>query len=568
MSLDLVSTPEGELGKEHFVSGMVAGAMQRGFTGTVDVESGERKVRILFKGGQPIHAGSSGPDGHRLGEILVSQGKVAAAQVEPVVASQQAMHGSRPLVGAMLVKEAGVDPSDVKRAVLEQTRRRLTDAFGWSEGRFRTQTGESPWAKDVGLPLDPKALLLETLPAAMSDRERRSVSDVLLGKAVQLRDGGAGPLAQAQGAEAAKQILKYLERPRKPDQLERALGDRKLVRTILRLLVLFDRLATVPVAKAIPIPKATLLKGQTLSYGSLFDTGGPASASASAASPPRDEAPVRQAKPRIDTQVRERTKEVEKFHAQMGERNHFELLGVNDKTSKEEIKAAFKKLIMRFHSDAMGSDIPEDVAAKAREITSRLNEAHQTLTSDKARAEYEALLADDRIQGDARRAELVRDAEVKAQMGTVMLRKKDWAKARELFNYCMEADPVTAIYKAQMAYAMFSDASFDRNEVQAKGYPLLLEALKTLGEKDWRVHFWTGLFLKEQNKLKEALHHFDVAQRLDKKNADIFRERRLLKGRIEKSKDSKGGGGQGGSLFGLFKGLTEKDKGKGKGPKK
>ncbi|NJK88211.1 MAG: tetratricopeptide repeat protein [Myxococcales bacterium] len=152
------------------------------------------------------------------------------------------------------------------------------------------------------------------------------------------------------------------------------------------------------------------------------------------------------------------------------------------------------------------------------------------------------MLADDRIRGDAQRAALVKDAETKSDMAKVLLRKKEFSKAREIFKYCTEADPVTPIYKALLAYSMYIDAGFDRDQAYEKGYPLILEALKGSSDQSATIHHYAGLILAERSKLKEALHHFRRAAELEPKNPDHQRQVRLLQGRIGKAEESSKGG--------------------------
>ena len=103
-------------------------------------------------------------------------------------------------------------------------------------------------------------LFFDTLQASASDGELKRLARDLLGQSVRAT-AGLIPAELVPSAEQ-KRLLHYLEKPRKPDQLERAMKNRRLVRGMLRALTLIGALDTLPVKKAIPIPKATLLKGQ------------------------------------------------------------------------------------------------------------------------------------------------------------------------------------------------------------------------------------------------------------------------------------------------------------------
>src|ERR1051326_1499016 len=65
-----------------------------------------------------------------------------------------------------------------------------------------------------------------------------------------------------------------------------------------------------------------------------------------------------------------------------GKRDYYEVLGVDKKASKEEIKKAFHKLAHKFHPDKNGSGDSE----KFKEVS----EAYSILSDDKKRAEYDS----------------------------------------------------------------------------------------------------------------------------------------------------------------------------------
>jgi len=61
-------------------------------------------------------------------------------------------------------------------------------------------------------------------------------------------------------------------------------------------------------------------------------------------------------------------------------KDYYQVLGIDKKASKEEIKKAFRKLAHKYHPDKAGGD-----EVKFKEV----NEAYQVLSNDKKRAEYD-----------------------------------------------------------------------------------------------------------------------------------------------------------------------------------
>ncbi|MCH8319197.1 MAG: DnaJ domain-containing protein, partial [Bacteroidetes bacterium] len=64
----------------------------------------------------------------------------------------------------------------------------------------------------------------------------------------------------------------------------------------------------------------------------------------------------------------------------------YEILGVAKSTSKDEIKAAYKKLALKYHPDKN----PDNPAYE--EHFKKVNEAYQTLSDDKSKAVYDSKL--------------------------------------------------------------------------------------------------------------------------------------------------------------------------------
>ena len=67
--------------------------------------------------------------------------------------------------------------------------------------------------------------------------------------------------------------------------------------------------------------------------------------------------------------------------------NHYKVLGLHKTASKEEIKAAFKKLAFQFHPDKH-SQSPKTVKDNATIRFKQISEAYEILMDDRKRADY------------------------------------------------------------------------------------------------------------------------------------------------------------------------------------
>jgi curved DNA-binding protein CbpA len=544
--LDLGTTRSGQLGGETRFSDLFAAATISKFTGALLVRAPKDSV-VFFRQGQPVNAAGPGFDRHFIGEVLVRSGAVMQSAVSNALAAQSQAGDQPPLLGALLIRDAKVDPDAIKRAVIAQTEARVLGLFAIAEATWQAAPGENARTREVGVPCPTEGLLIKGLLEHAADDELRSVGDALLGKAIIL----AGEVPDIGLDEVGQKIVHYLEKPRKPDQLERAVNNRRAVRATLRALLILDRIDLRPIAQAIPIPKATLLKGAvTFGSSATFDSGPPITQASTndeevvvvvppprpapaAPTPPAFEKP----KPSSSSHDRALLDEVRATHKTMTEKSYFDLLGVKEETPPDQLKKAFHTLAKKYHPDAFSKELTEDDARMIRELAAKVNEAFATLSNEKTRVEYMRMLADERIKGDSRRAERVRDAEVKHQMGLVMLKKRDYQKAREYFTYAHQADADHAEYKASLAWAMMADPKFDRKEAKEKAKNLLDQALQA-PRPSANVHFYMAQLLKADDQMDEALLHFRRAVKLDPKHSEAAREARLLEMRKEKTKSS------------------------------
>jgi curved DNA-binding protein CbpA len=549
VAIDLSTTQTGQIGKDAWFSDLYAAAVASRFTGGILVKI-PKDAAVFFRKGVPVHAGGAGFEKDHLGEILVRGAHCAQSSVITALEKQAKMQ-ARPLLGALLVADEGVSPDEVKNAVRLQTEGRVLALFALAGGPYQTAPGENARIRDIGVPGKGIEILVMGLRFHASDPEYRKASDELLGKAVQL-EGTLESLGDIGLDDDEKSVVKYLDKPRKPDQLERALS-RRMVRSVLRLLSLLGRLKTLPAAKAIPIPKATLLKGQVSFQTGLAARDGLASPVAVAdetttveqdhPQPPSRSSSVEMALQQQKEQPaqKELIEEITVVHKNLAKRTHYDILAISPLANAQEVKRAFHALAKQYHPDAFTIPLTEEDQRIVREVSARVNEAYQVLSNDKTRVEYDGLVADDRVKGDSRKAELIRDAEVKHQMGVVMLRKRDFQKAREYFNFAMESDPDCGEYKSSLARAMYADPKFDRDEALRKGFDLLKEGLRQQDNQP-AGHYYLALMLKAKGNKDDALFHFKRTLHFDPKHTEAQREVRLMEMRAQNEEDGKKGG--------------------------
>ncbi|MBK7396143.1 MAG: DnaJ domain-containing protein [Myxococcales bacterium] len=236
--------------------------------------------------------------------------------------------------------------------------------------------------------------------------------------------------------------------------------------------------------------------------------------------------------------------------ATLGQRNHYELLGVEPDATLAQIQASFLAAAKRFHPDKLPAELA-DLKDAAGKVFSAVADAHRTVTDQAKRAAYDEDLASGRKRGDEREeVERVLNASTDFQKAEIMLKRHDNEAALRYAQAAAEADPTQAEYLA--LYGWLVSMKTDKVAVQ-KGKDMLDRAVSMDPDSD-RALYYRGTVLKRLGKLDEAVRDFRRAADLNEKNLDAVREVRLHEMRASSGRLKKDEGG------GLFGGLFKKKK--------
>jgi DnaJ-domain-containing protein 1 len=201
------------------------------------------------------------------------------------------------------------------------------------------------------------------------------------------------------------------------------------------------------------------------------------------------------------------------------ERDYFARLGLTEKASRDDVKKAFLSLAKQFHPDRFSAPALADLADEVKDFFTSVNEAYETLSDDRRRAEY---LAHGRGGARAAGAEA---AKVDFQKGEACLRTRDWARARGFFESAVRGDP-RAEYMAALAYVYVADPG--RKNVE-KGRLLLDGALKD--PTCDRAFYVAGILARDEKDDATAERMFRQAVQINGRNADAARELRSVESR-------------------------------------
>jgi hypothetical protein len=145
---------EGRLDEQDFPD-LVRELSQQRFTGALRLEDGEDRLGITIDAGRLVFAAASNPD-YRLGPRLLRRGVITLRQMEDAV--RGIAPGKR--FGTVLVEKGFLDPKDLVRGVVDQTRDIILLAFHRTSGLYRLVAGPAP-GESITLDMSTPQLILD-----------------------------------------------------------------------------------------------------------------------------------------------------------------------------------------------------------------------------------------------------------------------------------------------------------------------------------------------------------------------------------------------------------------------
>jgi len=125
------------------------------WTGLLRLERSGERLAITVEDGSLVFASSSNRD-HRLGPMLLRRGAITLRQMED--AGRAPTQGKR--FGTILVEMGYLEPKELVRGVVDQTRDIVLQAFQWTWGTYELQEGALP-AEAITLNISTPELILE-----------------------------------------------------------------------------------------------------------------------------------------------------------------------------------------------------------------------------------------------------------------------------------------------------------------------------------------------------------------------------------------------------------------------
>ena len=515
-------------------------------SGVLEVTHDGGTSRVWFRDGRPV--GAAVFQGFRpLGQMLLEAGMI---DIDALSKSLQRMAETRRPQGELLVEMGACSRADVDN-MLEAQQAGYFNAVASMDGGDYTFLADAPvpeWTRSSRL--SP----LRTIILALEKPQSRSLVDSAL-EAV-----AKGGVRLATGYPAVEEGFRWtgierawvarLEFPLTRDEALAPAGiptdQARVILAGLLLLGLAVSAADQPLRTGetvVGLGDATLLepeepvaagrrsdpvearaRRQRLLQQAMRNMGvGPFSRPANTPSPaePTSRAPAPGSPPRVNpgSPEAELRDALLKIAPRAKERDYFIRLGLSETATRDDVKKAFLTLAKQFHPDRFSAPALADLAEMVKDFFTSVNEAYETLSDDRRRAEY---LSQGR--GGARAAS-AESAKIDFQKGEACLRTRDWSRARGFFEAAVRGDP-RAEYMAALAYVYVADPN-RKDRTKAR---LLLEGAMKDPTCD-RAFYVAGILARDEKDEVKAERLFRQAVQINGKNSDAVRELRSIEAR-------------------------------------
>ncbi|HEY6559318.1 MAG TPA: J domain-containing protein, partial [Polyangiaceae bacterium] len=524
-------------------------ALDRQLDGSLVFETpdGNRSC-VLLEGGSPAKAKTAAPVIY-LGRLLLEMGLIDEATHNRTLAE---VAQTRQLHGQLLLRENAIDNDTLRAALREQIARQVVwlftlpaeTAYGYYEGVNFLER----WARE-STRVQPLGLLWRGIREHASETR---VADTLtrLGAApLHLHpDGQIGRFNLEPAEQSVVDVLRV-----KPQGIEELARTRLLAEATLKRLIYtlaITRHLDRGVPGAVPIGadeapsssriaifdgSAEVRRRRRLTTGSRRAIGAaPApraergAAATGMETTTASEAPAVSASPAVvpaSPGLVAFMQEIRELSQGIGDLNYYEILGVPIDAPKAGIQGAFFQLAKRWHPDRVSPQIGE-LKADATRIFSRMSEAHQVLSDDRLRAEYNEVVKEGGASaGEQDEIQAVLRAATAFQKAEVFLKRNNLRAAEEHARTAIENDPSQADYIALYTWIQAQKSDLDGQTLEQL-IARLDSAIKEEPENP-RSRWYRGQLLKRAGDYDAAMKDFRFIAERDSKHLDAAREIRL-----------------------------------------
>lgn len=315
-------------------------------TGRVGFRRGDVEKVVYYDQGKPVFASSNEP-GDRMGELLVREGKITAAQYERCQA-HVAQSGRR--MGEILVDFGYLKRRELLPAVRRHVEDIVYSLFGWDRGHYHIAHEDTGSAERIRMSRHPASLILEGI--------RRKLDRTMLERLV----GSATTVIEVPDRERLGGIVNTADLATEERAALAAFDGQADLAQVARA-------AAVDVADVLPLAWGLCVLGLATAR--------------------RAEVEVEESTALVgETDLAIDRERVRARWSLVTEADYFALLGVRRDATTFEIRRAYQAARRDFAADCFPGDLRRELARELEDIADVLDEAFRVLRDDRLRLTY------------------------------------------------------------------------------------------------------------------------------------------------------------------------------------
>ena len=484
-----------------------------------------------------------------LGQVLVELGYLTAEQRDGSLGEFAA---AKILHGQLLLASGLIDEVQLQEALRVQLLRKLGVLFEWPpESTFAFYAGLDgldDWGGD-SRPVDPAPAIWSGIREAAPLDAANSVLERLKGSRIRLAKGALLDRFEFR-AEERRWLGLLRIRPLTVDELvagAEGLGERA-ARLLTYCLLITKQVEPAPAAgeeenpppsssgsrKVEPDSSSRLVPAAAASSSTPLGRVALKKPDLSKSYPVIEEHLIRSAVDRraspppgtIPPQDDPRKKEIVARASGIDKEDYFQMLGLTQQATPEEVKAAYFALARIWHPDKLPAHLA-DVKDSCSRVFARMSEAHQTLSDPKLRARYIQVMKEGGATPEEQEVVAnVVEATVNFQKAEICIKRNDLAQAETLARKAHVADPQQAEYLALLTWIESMKPGSQGLEDTLEKIEQMSKAIG-LNPKCERAYFYRAMLHKRLGNESKSYKDFQKSLELNPRNVDSAREIRL-----------------------------------------
>jgi len=232
-----------------------------------------------------------------------------------------------------------------------------------------------------------------------------------------------------------------------------------------------------------------------------------------------------QAEPVKPLNAAEVRQEIEKRLEKFEDQNFFEILQVERKDSASKVRKAYLRMAKKFHPDVLSSLGLQDLLERGGSLFAKMTQAHDTLTKDAMRREYEASLDVD--PDVVAKVNQIVEAEMEFQKGELLLKNRSYPAAHDKFSRAMELNPDEPEHFVYLAWSGFLKASGDKQRAAKEARDMIQKGLRMRANMDV-AYLMLGRIARALKDMDLAQRQFNEALRINPANEEAESELRVM----------------------------------------